>query len=91
MSAATHAALEQAIEQHFLGELTDDASEERRTAMVINWVVGYTISNVVDVNGESVVGYRNGSFSALGDPNAAAHLAGWVSDDIARVLDGDDD
>lgn len=94
MSEQTLAALETAIEEHFRGEMSDLASVERRGAVVVNWVVGLTISNLVDVHGDgdAVVGYTNDFYMALGDPNAAVHLAQWVSGEIAEILqpDGDD-
>lgn len=86
MSDQTVQAIEDAIEAHFRDELTDDDSEARRSSVIINWVVGITISNVVNVDGEDHVGYSNDWYAATGDINAAIGLAGWVKDEITLIL-----
>ena len=78
--------MERAIEAHYLSEAADD-NEYRQNAVVIDWVVGYTISNVVN----GAVGYANGYDSCDTNPNAQAYLAQWVSNKIAELLESDDD
>lgn len=86
MSVATKAALEDAIVNHFRSMVEDD-NNERSSDVVIDWVVGFTISNVVDDDGEgSTVGYANGFDSADTNPNAQVYLAQWVSEAVAELL-----
>ena len=82
MSAETKAALDAAIDTHYRSEAEGD-NEYRQHAVIIDWVVGYTISNVVD--GE--VGYANGYDSGDTNPNAQVYLAQWVADRIAGLLE----
>lgn len=87
MSAATVQAIEDAIVAHFNDSIDDDSTTSRRGAVVLNWVAGYTLSNIVEVDGKTVVGYLNEHVAPGGDPNAAVALARWVGADIATVLD----
>lgn len=91
MSAETLRHVEEAIRAHFQDTFDADTADERRTAVIIDWVVGYTVSNIVDVDGANVVGYHNDYISADSNPNAQAHLAQWVSSQIAYVLDPTED
>ena len=87
MSAGTKAALEEAINAHFKDEAAEEGNEDRASAVLIDWVVGYTISNIV--NGD--VGYANGYDSCDTNPNAQAHLARWVSTRLSGMLEGYED
>ncbi len=89
MSDATVQAVEDAIAAHFADTLDEDSTIARSGAVLINWVACYTVSNVVDVDGRTVVGYLNEYVAAPGDPNAAIGLTAWVSAEIATVLDND--
>lgn len=91
MSDATIRAIEEAIDAHFRSSFDENTKEARRGAVIINWVVGFTISNVVEVDGDEHVGYSNDWYAAPGDPNAAVALAAWVSEDIGKVLRPDPD
>jgi hypothetical protein len=90
MSAETKQNLEAAILAHFRSEAEND-NEYRQSAVVVDWIVGYTVSNLVDVDGASTVGYANGYDSADVNPNGQAYLAQWVSLEIAAMLETDDD
>ena len=93
MSDATLRAVEDALRAHFESTLDADSSESRRSAVIIDWIAAYTISNIVDVDGRQVVGFHNEYTSPDTNPNAQSHLAQWASDQIAFVLDpnADDD
>lgn len=91
MSAQTIQAIEDAVKAHFAATLNADDNPERKSAVVIDWVVGYTISNIVDVDGVSVVGFHNDYTSPDTNPNFQAHLAMWVADEISSILHGGDD
>jgi len=80
-------AIEEAIRAWFEDSHSDE--EHPRNAkgdVVVDWVVGFTISNVVDVDGREVVGYANMHIAPLGNPNAHVALAAWVADDISEIL-----
>ncbi|WP_104137260.1 hypothetical protein [Cryobacterium sp. Y62] len=85
MSAQTKRDLEAAIAAHHRSET--EGNDLRENAVVIDWVVGYTISNIVD----GTVGYTNGYDSCDTNPNAQVHLAQWTSNQIADLLDPDDE
>lgn len=91
MSAQSLQNLEDAIRAHFTATLAEDDGPERQSAIVIDWVIGYTISNIVDVDGENVVGYHNEYAAADSNPNSQAHLAQWVSNQISYTLDPNND
>jgi len=86
VSAATKQALEAAIAAHHLDEAVGSQTGHE-AAVVIDWVVGFTISNII--NGS--VAYANGYDSCDTNPNAQVHLAQWTSNQIAYLLDPDDD
>jgi hypothetical protein len=90
VSVQTKQALEAAITAHYLSEAQDD-NEYRQNAVVVDWIVGFTVSNVVDVDGVGTVGYANGFDSADVNPNGQAYLAQWVSLEIASLLETDRD
>ena len=92
MSAATLKAVEDAIEAHFRDTMSEGASAERRGSIIVNWVVGYTISNVVNVPGHGpTMGYSNDYITADADPNAQRGLAEWLSEEIASAVNSPDD
>lgn len=84
MSTDTKAALEAALEAHYRSEAAED-NEYRQGAVIIDWVIGYTISNIVD----GTVGYANGYESCDTNPNAQVYLAQWVSTRISDLLEGE--
>lgn len=87
MSADTLRGIEDAIRAHFEDTLDEESNESRRSAVIIDWIAAYTISNIVDVDGRQVVGFHNEYTSPDTNPNSQAHLAQWASDQIAFVLD----
>lgn len=87
MSAETVRGIEDALRAHFESTIDEDASESRRSAVIIDWIAAFTISNIVDVDGRQVVGFHNEYTSPDTNPNSQAHLAQWASDQIAYVLD----
>lgn len=93
MSVETLRGIEDALRAHFEATLEDSDSEERKGAVIIDWIGAYTVSNIVDVDGRKVVGFHNEYVSPDTNPNAQAHLALWASSQISDVLesDGDDD
>jgi hypothetical protein len=93
VSGTTLASLEAALEAHFRDETSNGSSDERRTAVIINWVVAFTVSNLVEVDGVHIVGYANDLYRSEGDPNAAVSLCDWAAEDVAQILhhDGDDE
>ncbi|ROS28905.1 hypothetical protein EDF22_0637 [Rathayibacter sp. PhB127] len=90
MSAETKRALAEAIEAHYRSDAEGDVPE-RETAVVVDWVVGYTVSNVVNIDGDDTVGYANGYDSQDTNPNSQAYLAQWVATRIGDLLEGDRD
>jgi hypothetical protein len=86
VSAATLSALEDAIRAHFASTFDEDTRDERRTAVVIDWVVAFTVSNIVEVDGRKVVGFHNEYTSPDTNPNSQVALAQWASDEIADIL-----
>lgn len=86
MSARTLDALEDAIRDHFLDTIEDTDSEALKSAVIVDWVAGFTISNIVEVDGRNVVGFSNGYIGPDTNPNSQVALAGWVSDQIADIL-----
>lgn len=88
MSAETLRGIEDAIRAHFESTFDGDTNEPRRGAVIIDWVVGYTVSNIVDVDGRQVVGFRNEYTSPDTNPNAQAYLAEWVAAEIDDVIRG---
>lgn len=91
MSVQTLQNLETAIREHFESTFDEDTNDSRRTAVVIDWVVGYTVSNIVDVDGRQVVGFHNEYTSPDTNPNSQAYLAHWVSRHIDDALNGIED
>lgn len=86
MSASTLRALEDAIRAHFESTFDDDTRYERRTAVVVDWVVAFTVSNIVEVDGRQVVGFHNEYTSPDTNPNSQVALAQWASDEISEIL-----
>lgn len=96
MSDATLRGVEEAILAHYKNEFQSqhDADPDRRSDMVVDWVVGYTISGVVEVEGKSIVGYSNQTIEPRGNPNAHLGLSTWMVGEYEAVIDGrfaDDD
>lgn len=87
MSARTLDALEDAIRDHFLDTMDEDATDDRKSAVLIDWVVGYTISNIVEVEGKNVVGFSNDYIAADSNPNGQVTLAHWTGEQISYALD----
>lgn len=86
MSADTLRGIEDAIRAHFESTFDGETREERRTAVIVDWVVGFTVSNIVEVDGRQVVGFHNEYTSPDTNPNSQVALAQWVSDEIADIL-----
>lgn len=84
-------AVEDALLAHFESTLDEDDNEARSGAVIVDWIAGYTISNIVDVEGRAVVGFHNEYVSPDTNPNAQAHLALWVHREVAGVLEGDEE
>lgn len=80
-------AIEKAINEHFAEEIRGQ-DPERQTDIVVNWVLGLTVSGIRHDprQGREAVFYSNVAISPDGDPNAQANLAQFVSDTIARSL-----
>lgn len=92
MSDKTLNDVEEAIRAHFYDELSDpEHPRHGKGDMVIDWVVGFTVSNIVDVDGKDVVGYANRHIAPLGNPNSHVALAAWVADDINSIMHPDDE
>lgn len=94
MSAELDAALamvEQSIQAYHTAWLGPDSPRSGKGDVVIGWVVGYTVSNVIDVEGEDVVGYANMHIAPLGNPNGHIGLAMWVAEDISEIMHPDTD
>lgn len=85
MSKETVLAVEAAIEAHYRDTLDTDSMHDR-TGAVVDWVVGYTVSSIIDIGEHDVVGYANDYLSAASNPNAQVTLAAWVADSIMDVL-----
>lgn len=88
MSADTIRGIEDALRAHFASTFDQDTHESRRNAVIIDWVVGYTVSNIVDVDGRQVVGFHNEYTSPDTNPNSQAYLAQWISDELDDVIHG---
>jgi hypothetical protein len=88
VSAETLRGIEDAIRAHFESTFDDDTNESRRSAVVIDWVVGYTVSNIVEVDGRKVVGFHNEYTSPDTNPNSQAYLAEWVAGEIDELMHG---
>lgn len=83
-------AVEDAIRAHYEACLAEDA--DKQPGMIIDWVVGWTVHALVDVEGAGTVpGYANWWAGADTNPNGQAHLAHWVGDEIGSVIPGPDD
>lgn len=91
MSADTLQGIEDALKTHFESTFDADTRDERRQAVIIDWIAAFTVSNIVDVDGRQVVGFHNEYVSPDTNPNAQAHLAQRASDQIALVLNPPDD
>lgn len=93
MSAETLRGIEDAIRTHFESTFDEDTLEVRRGAVIIDWVVGFTVSNIVDVDGRQVVGFHNEYTSPDTNPNSQVYLAQWVAEEISDIVHGrvDDD
>lgn len=81
MSVASLKAIEDAIDAHFR-DTSDPDNLDRQGAVVVDWVVGYTISGIVG----DVVGYSNDYCSSDSNPNSQVTLAAWVSENIMDGL-----
>jgi hypothetical protein len=91
VSAETLQAIEDAIVAHHRASTTHD-KPERSGALVTGWVVGYEISNIVDI-GEpegSVLGFANDCVASDSSPNLLSSLASWAADEIRRGINGSD-
>jgi hypothetical protein len=87
MSNKSIQVIEDAIRAHLEDEHSDPYHPRfGKNDQVIDWVVGFTVSNVIDVDGEEVVAYANVSVSPQGNPNAHIALAIWVADDISDIF-----
>ena len=97
MSAQTLRAVEEAIEAHYADEIKKHNAEmpnpdpERQNDLLVNWLVVYTISGVVDVHGKDVVGYRNMVIMPPTDPNAHVGMASWLMDEMVDILHPSDE
>jgi hypothetical protein len=88
MSEQTLRNIERAIEEHYQAEVAESAVK----GMVVDWVVGFTVHGVVEIEDEGPVSaYANWYAAADSNPNASTHLAQWVSDEIAMSIGGVDD
>lgn len=87
MSAETLQAVEDAIRAHHRATCIDSESPGA-TAVITSWVVAYEYSNIVNVNGDHVVGYKNEYIHSGGSPNAHIALAGWASNQIDADMFG---
>jgi hypothetical protein len=85
MSAATKADLEQALRNHYQSEVEGDGPE-KENAVIVDWVVCYTTSGIIDVAGQEVIGYANHYVATDTNPNAQVTLAQWVAEEIMEVL-----
>jgi hypothetical protein len=84
--------VEQSIQAYNTARLSDpEHNRHGKGDVVIDWVVGYTVSNVIEVEGSEVVGYANLHIAPLGNPNAHVGLAQWVAEDINEILHPDND
>lgn len=83
--------VEDAIREWFEDSIKNHPREGKGD-VVIDWVVGFTVSNIVEVEDDDdeskadVVGYANWLITPLGNPNAHIGLARWVVDEIGTVL-----
>jgi hypothetical protein len=97
MSDQTLRAVEEAIEAHFADDIKRHNAEmlnpdpERQRDMVVDWIVGYTISGVVDVDGKDIVGYRNMAIIPPTNPNAHVGLSMWLAEEMGDILHPDED
>lgn len=89
MSEQTLRDLEKAVEAHYEDMLKEQTDTPK--GMVIDWVVGFTVHGVVPVDGTPVSGYANWYVSSDSNPNATAHLAHWVGDEISMIIGGSED
>jgi len=87
VSAETLRGIEDALRAHFEATLEPDDNEGRKGAVIIDWIAAYTISNIIDVDGQRVVGFHNEYASPDTNPNSQAHLAQWAGAQIAYILD----
>jgi hypothetical protein len=91
VSAETLRGVEDALRAHFESTFDHETNQERRNAVIIDWVAGFTVSNIVDVNGRRVVGFHIEYASPDMNPNSQAYLAQWVSGEIDELMRGADD
>lgn len=83
--------VEEAIRAWFEDAVKSPHHRAGKGDVIIDWVVGFTVSNLVDKDDdedieEPVVGYANWLITPLGNPNAHVGLAQWVMDEIGTVL-----
>ncbi|WP_213816241.1 hypothetical protein [Glaciihabitans sp. dw_435] len=91
MSAATLQAIEDAIAAHHRDTTDADQKPERFRAVISAWVVGYEISNIVQVDGDAVIGYANDYIASDSSPNTLSSVSAWVSSRIGDTIAGADD
>lgn len=90
MSKATLQAVEDAIQAHYEACLTEES--DAQPGMVIDWVIGWTVHAIVDVEGHGPTsGYANWWAGADTNPNGQAHLAHWIGDEVSAGIAGPDD
>lgn len=81
-----------AIQAHIDDEYSDpDHPRHDKGDFVIDWVVGLTVSNILPVDGDDIVGYANKVITPLGNPNAHIGLAMWVAEDLGDIFRHNDE
>lgn len=90
---AALAKIEEALTEWFEAQHSDpDHPRHGKGDMIIDWVAGITVSNIIEVDdGAQIVGYANMHIAPLGNPNAHVGLAEWVVADISEILHPEDD
>ena len=89
MSKATLDAIADAIRAHYEANLEDQP--DKQPGMIVDWMVGWTVHAIVDVDGDLLSGYANWWAGADTNPNGQAHLAHWIGEEISSVIAGTDD
>ena len=96
MSEKTLRDIETAIQAHYDDMLQYETGETAQRGMIVDWVVGWTVHGIVDVEDvdgvvRPVSGYANWWTGSDTNPNGQAHLAQWVGEEISMSIGGPDD
>lgn len=87
MSDKTLQGIEDAIRAHFEDRLSDPSHPRHGMGdMVIDWVVGLTVSNIIEVNGKEIVGFGNIAYFPDANPNTHSGLAMWLAEEVSSII-----